>query len=103
MSDQKPETPEQTQWEVIDTDGPQQRQQQEQPPRASRATMMRAMLGPWWRWKIAGVTVIFVGILALMFAMAGVLFVVGAVVVLLSLVVAKVRQWLRQSGSSLTR
>jgi uncharacterized membrane protein YtjA (UPF0391 family) len=42
-------------------------------------------------------------IAAFVFAMAGVMFVAGVVIVLVSLVVAKVRQLLRQSGSSLTR
>jgi hypothetical protein len=95
MSDQKPE---QAEWEVVDTAGPQQA-----PPKANRATMLRAMLGPWWRWKIAAVMVSLAVIAAFVFAMAGVMFVVGVVIVLVSLVVAKFRQLLRQSGSSLTR
>ena len=95
MSDQKPE---QAEWEVVDTAGPQQ-----PPPKASRAAMMRAILGPWWRWKIAAVMVSLAVIAAFVFAMAGVMFVVGVVIVLVSLVIAKVRQLLRQSGSSLTR
>jgi hypothetical protein len=44
MSDQEPV---QAEWEVVDTAGPQQ-----PPPKASRTAMLRAMLGPWWRWKI---------------------------------------------------
>lgn len=99
MSDQKSE---QAEWEVVDTGGPQQHGQR-QAPGAGRAATMRAMLGPWWRWKIAGATMVLCAVVALVFAMAGVLFVIGVVVVLGSLVVAKVRQWLRQSGNSLTR
>ena len=95
MSDLKPE---QAEWEVVDTAGPQQ-----PPPKANRAAMLRAMLGPWWRWKIAAVMLSLAVITALVFAMAGVMFVVGVVIVLVSLVVAKVRQLLRQSGNSLTR
>lgn len=98
MSDQKPDQPQPSEWEIVDTAGPRQA-----PPRGNRATMMRAMLGPWWRWKIVGATVVFCAIVALVFAMAGVLFVVGVVVVLVSLVVAKIRQLLRQSGRSVTR
>ena len=94
MSDQKLE---QAEWEVVDTIGPQA------PPQATRAAIMRAMLGPWWRWKIAGAILVLCTILALVFALAGVLFVVGLAVVLVSLVVAKVRQLLRQGGRSLTR
>ncbi|MET0963431.1 MAG: hypothetical protein ABWY05_11555 [Noviherbaspirillum sp.] len=94
MSDQKLE---QAEWEVVDTMGPQA------PPQATRAAMMRAMLGPWWRWKIAATILVMCMILALVFALAGVFFVVGLAVVLVSLVVAKVRQMLRQGGRSLTR
>jgi hypothetical protein len=61
------------------------------------------VLGPWWRWKIAALMVSLLIIAAFVFAMAGVMFVAGVVIVLVSLVVAKVRQLLRQSGSSLTR
>ena len=97
MSDQKPV---QAEWEVVDTAGP---QPQPPPPKASRTAMLRAVLGPWWRWKIAALMVSLLVIAAFVFAMAGVMFVAGVVIVLVSLVVAKVRQLLRQSGSSLTR
>jgi hypothetical protein len=95
MSDQKPV---QAEWEVVDTAAPQQ-----PPPKASRAALLRAMFGPWWRWKIAAVMLALAVIAAFVFAMAGLMFVVGVVIVLVSLVVAKVRQLLRQSGTSLTR
>jgi predicted lipid-binding transport protein (Tim44 family) len=98
MSDQKPDQAEQAEWEVVDTAGSQQA-----PPRASRAATMRALLGPWWRWKVAGFILSFAIVAALVFAMAGVMFVLGVAIVLVSLVVAKVRQLLRQSGSSITR
>ena len=100
MSDQKPDQPVQAEWEVVEPVGAQQQQQQ---PKASRAAIFRAMLGPWWRWKIAALILALAVLAAFVFAMAGVMFVVGAGVVLVSLVVAKVRQMLRQSGNSLTR
>lgn len=93
MSEQKFE---QTEWEVVEGVG------EQAPPRASRAAMMRALLGPWWRWKIAGLVTVGCIILALVAALASVFFVVGVAVVLVSLVVAKVRQMLRQHGSSIT-
>ena len=98
MSDQKPDQPVQAEWEVVEPVGAQQQQ-----PKASRAAIFRAMLGPWWRWKIAALILALAVLAAFVFAMAGVMFVVGAGVVLVSLVVAKVRQMLRQSGNSLTR
>ena len=94
MSDQKLE---QTEWEVVDTVGPQTS------PKATRAAMMRAIFGPWWRWKMVGVVLLLCAFLALVFAMAGILFVVGIAVVLVSLIVAKVRQLLRNSSRSVTR
>ena len=87
---------EQTEWEVVEGVA------QQAPPRASRAAMMRALLGPWWRWKIAGMVTVGCIILALVAALASVFFVVGVAVVLVSLVVAKIRQMLRQHGSSIT-
>jgi len=99
MSEQKPDQPVQAEWEVVEPVGAQQQQQ----PKASRAAILRAMLGPWWRWKIAALILALAVLAAFVFAMAGVMFVVGAGVVLVSLVVAKVRQMLRQSGNSLTR
>jgi uncharacterized membrane protein YtjA (UPF0391 family) len=97
MSDQKFE---QTEWEVVEgvegTAGP------EAPPKATRAAKMRAMLGPWWRWKIAGLVTAGCIVLALVAALASVFFVVGVAVLLVSLVVAKVRQMLRQHGGSVT-
>ena len=98
MSDQKHEQAVQAEWEVIEPFGPQQG-----PPKISRAAMLRAILGPWWRWKIAILILALAVLAAFVFAMAGVMFVVGVVVVVVSLVVAKVRQMLRQSGNSLTR
>jgi len=98
MSNQKSEQAEQAVWEVVDTPGPQQA-----PPKASRAATLRALLGPWWRWKIAVLMLSFAVIAAIVFAMAGVMLVVGVAIVLVSLAVAKVRQLLRQNGSSLTR
>lgn len=96
MSDQKPDRPEQAEWEVIDSAGPQQ-------PKAGRTATLRALLGPWWRWKIGLVVLALAILAAVVFAVAGVMFVVGIVAVAVSLLVAKVRQLMRQSGSSLTR
>jgi uncharacterized membrane protein YtjA (UPF0391 family) len=93
MSEQKFE---QTEWEVVDGAA------QQAPPRASRAATMRALLGPWWRWKIAGLVTAGCIVLALVAALASVLFVVGVAILLLSLVVAKVRQMLRRHAGSVT-
>lgn len=98
MSDPKPESPEQADWEVVDPAGPRQAS-----PKASAAATLRSLLGPWWRWKAAALVLSVAIIAVFVFAMAGAMLVVGVAVVLVSLVVAKVRQMLRQSGKSLTR
>ena len=97
MSEPKSEQAEQTDWEVVDTVGPQQ------PPRASRAATMRALLGPWWRWKLAGFVLTLAVIAAIVFAMAGVMVVIGMAALLVTVVIAKVRQLLRHRGNSVTR
>lgn len=88
----------QTEWEIVDNAEPRAQAR----PDASRSAMLRAMLGPWWRWKVAATLLVACLALALVAALAGVFFVVGVGVVLVSLVVAKVRQLLRHHGSSLT-
>ena len=98
MSEQEPEQSVQAEWEVVEPVGTQQAS-----ARASRAATLKAILGPWWRWKIAALILSLAVIAAFVFAMAGVMLVVGVVVVLVSLVIAKVRQLLRQSSNSLTR
>lgn len=98
MSEQKPEQSVQTEWEVVEPAASEQAS-----PRATRAAVFKTLLGPWWRWKIAGLIVALAVIAAFVFAMAGVMLVVGVVVVLVSLVIAKVRQLMRQSSNSLTR
>jgi predicted lipid-binding transport protein (Tim44 family) len=98
MSEQKPEQSVQAEWEVVEPAASRQAS-----PKASRAAMFKTLLGPWWRWKIAGLILSLAVIAAFVFAMAGVMLVIGVVTVLVSLVVAKVRQMLRQSSNSLTR
>jgi hypothetical protein len=92
------EMSDQTEWEVVDAAEPRAQPQ----PDVDRSTMMRAMLGRWWRWKVGAALLAACLVLALVAALAGVLFVVGMGVVLVSLVVAKVRQLLRQHSRSLT-
>lgn len=93
MTEQKSE---QVEWEVVDNVS-----QQEQ-AKAGRAARMRAMMGPWWRWKIAGLLTVAGLLLTLAAVLASMLVVVGVAAVLLSLAVAKIRQMLRQPGSSVT-
>jgi hypothetical protein len=78
-----------TEWEVVDA---------EVPPQDTRQTLqqlMKSMLGPWWRWKIAGLFVA-AGALLIFFLTVSAIFVLGIMAVaLLSIGVNKVRQWVR--------
>lgn len=78
---------EKTEWEVVDE------QPRGERPRAR--DFMKALLGPRWRWKVAGgaivsgIVLVTVAALTTMFAL---LLAAGAVV---SIAVAKMRRWLR--------
>jgi uncharacterized membrane protein HdeD (DUF308 family) len=78
-----------TEWEVVEADQPD--------PRRTPADMLKAMLGPWWRWKIGAAVVL--ASLALLFfvALAGVVVVAVLAFALLSVGIAKLRRWLRQA------
>jgi hypothetical protein len=86
---------EKTEWEVVDA-----------PPQDARQTLqqlMQSLLGPWWRWKLAGLAtaagaaLIFFLSVATVFAL---ILMVGAVT---SLGVAKARQWMRRRSGSAIR
>jgi hypothetical protein len=83
---------EKTEWEVVDTPSPDTRQTKEH--------FLKAMLGPWWRWKIASAVI--VAGLALVFfaALAGVIVLFVAVGAILSICIAKFRRWLRRDHGS---
>lgn len=82
-------------WEVVD-EAEQARRGNRPPPRPpSPQEALKAMLGPWWRWKLAAIFVL--GGLALVFvaAVAGVLVVTGIAFALVMFAVLRVRNWLR--------
>ncbi len=87
-------------WEIVDD--AQQTQQGNRPPPhpATSQDALKAMLGPWWRWKLAGMFVLAALALVLVTAVAGVLVVTGVVLALVTFAVARVRNWLR-GGSRL--
>lgn len=82
-------------WEVVDADT-QRHDQGRPPPRPPNPQdMLKAMLGPWWRWKLAGMFA--VGALVLLFvaAVAGVVVVTAIAFALVAFAVVRVRNWLR--------
>lgn len=87
-------------WEVVDGESPGATGGNRPPPRPpTPQELLRAALGPWWRWKLAGGFIL--GAVALVFvaAMAGVVVVTAIAFALLMFAVARVRSWVRGSSS----
>ena len=96
---------ERVEWEVVDerssaSSGKQQwheQQQwhgQQQDMRGTTRTAMHAMLGRWWKWKIAGTAIVSVLTLALFATLTGALVLLFAAGTLLTLAVRKLKHWL---------
>lgn len=87
---------EKVEWEVVDTEGAQPNGPR--PPR-SPDELLKAMLGPWWRWKVGAVTVV-AGLALLFFAaLAGVVVLTVIAFAMLALAFARLRSWLRKPSS----
>lgn len=83
-------------WEVVDAPSPQ----------ASQATthFMKALLGPWWKWKVAGAAVAIGATLVLFATLAGILLLIVSLVAVMAFGVSRLKKWLRRdraTGSSL--
>lgn len=83
---------EKTEWEIVDDHRPNQR-------RTLRRTL-EALLGPAWRWKVAGAVVLATMALLVVAAVAGTVMVLIAAFTLVSLAVGKLRSWLRRDDAS---
>lgn len=88
-----------TEWEVVD------------PPsvRSAHATghFLQALLGRWWKWKVAGAAVAAAAAVLLLATVAGILLLVVAIVAISAAVIvigiARLKRWLRRKpGSFLT-
>jgi hypothetical protein len=101
------EMTEETKWEIVDDSAPQGGNGNGNgngpaPQGLNAGNLLRAMLGPWWRWKVAVFAVTAAVLLTLLALFAGVIFLAAAAGVILSLVVAKFRKLLRRPGGSVT-
>lgn len=68
------------------------------------APSAQAMLGSWWRWKVAGVVALGAVLLMLLVAVAGVIAVTVAAVGLVSFCIARIAMWLRPGpGGAMAR
>lgn len=85
---------EKPEWEIIDSDEKRGADGPPLPP-PRLPEILKALLGRWWAWKLAGVAVVFGALLVLLATVAGVLVVLAAGAALLSAAVAKFRRWRR--------
>ncbi|MBK4737546.1 hypothetical protein [Noviherbaspirillum pedocola] len=97
---------EKVEWEIVDDASTRRGQEYTYRQSTQDAGAMRhplqVLLGPWWRWKIAGMAIAAIAVLVLLALFAGVFVLVAATGVLLSLAVAKARQLFGRSGRSIT-
>jgi hypothetical protein len=87
---------EKVEWEVVDVPQPHAQSQSSSYPQPNLQHLLKTILGPWWRWKVAGI-VSLAGVVLVLFAM-----VTGVVAILMTagiatvLVIGKASQWVRQ-------
>ncbi|HEV2610366.1 MAG TPA: hypothetical protein VGU61_08880 [Noviherbaspirillum sp.] len=82
-------------WELVD--GSASRASQSAPH------FLKALLGPWWKWKAGGAAIVTAAVLLLLATVAGIVMLGVVALALLSLAVHRVRVWLgsaRRAGSS---
>jgi len=93
-------------WEVVDNEEGRRRNDgheaygNQPPPRAPNPQeVLKAMLGPWWRWKLAAIFTIGGIALIIVATVAGILVVTGLAFALLALAIVKLRAWWRGSSN----
>lgn len=95
---------EKVEWEVVEDPAPENGRTHN--PRGARpaGAAAQAMLGPWWRWKLAALFTLGTIALVLVLAVAGVLAVAIAATALVSFGIARLVYWLRgKHGGALAR
>jgi hypothetical protein len=89
--------PEKTEWEVID-DGAQSDARPNMQPTPQQ--LLRAMLGPYWRWKIAGFFILAGVVLALLIAFVGAVALTMAAAGFVLFATATIRRWLHRGPNA---
>lgn len=88
---------EKTEWEVVEGDAPPQDRRQ------TLQQLMKNLLGPWWRWKIAGLATV-AGMALIFFLSVAAVFILGFMAfAIVALCIAKIRQWMRRRPGSSVR
>jgi hypothetical protein len=92
---------EKTEWELVDAPASESAEAQQRQKQAQQQTLwrsMQALLGPWWRWKLAGTAILAAATLAFFITVTGVAIVLLSAAALVALGVNKVRQVLRRGS-----
>lgn len=95
---------EKTEWEIVDAPASSSSSSASssgasEAQRQSLWRTMQVLLGPWWRWKIAGTAILAVLTLVFFITLTGMAIVVLAAGGAIALGVSKVRQWLGRGPS----
>lgn len=90
---------EHTEWEVLDA--PPSDAGRQARPRLQ--DVLKALLGPHWRWKIFGMAVLASMMLVLLVTLTGIALVLVAAGALLSIGAAKLRRWLARERRAVVR
>jgi hypothetical protein len=85
---------EKVEWEVVDTPETAGERRTHRQARYAAGEAMHAMLGRWWKWKVAGTAIVSVLTLALFATLTGALVLLFVAGTLLSIGVRKLKQWL---------
>jgi hypothetical protein len=101
---------EKTEWEVVDEPMPQPgsqwRSQEDARMNGQGAPgmgqILKALMGPWWRWKLLGAGLFAALAVAMLAMLTGVFAVIAAVGAALAIGFAKLRQWTRRHTGALT-
>ncbi len=94
---------EKTEWEVVD-DGGQPNESDSSNVRPTTQQLLRAMLGPYWRWKLAGFFILTAITLAILAAFVGVIVLILSAAAIVLFATSRIRRWLqRRSGTHLPK
>lgn len=91
---------EKTEWEIVDVPATENRDTPN--GRKSLPQLMQSLLGPWWRWKVAGVAALATLVVVFFVAVIGTLILIGTGAALLGLGASKLRRWWLQRGHTST-
>lgn len=83
---------EKAEWEIVDEPQPQ--------PRRATVGSPEALLGPWWRWKLAAAATAGILVVTIIFALAGIFALVTLTATIAIVGIRKLAQWLRREQAS---